>query len=422
MLIENQLIQVSWNRKNRDYYKNIGYHYTKLDDKFYVKAEDLPDNSDKIVKVKCDCCGNIFETTYKHYKKIICNNKSFCNVCDKENKKNERLIKHQNELYDKLLIACDEFQYTLLTKKEELKNYNTQVTYICPKHGVQKSTVGSLLEHKSCRLCANEIRGQKTQERWNKTLAVRQDKIFNQCLEICEDEGYTMLTEKSQIKNINTYIEYECRKHGIKKIKISNFLIGKRCADCAHEKARIKFAFTPDEVYEKVKALGGELLNKEDYINQDVKNLKIICPRCHKNIFTTSLKHFVQHGGQSCSDCYLKESVGERKIREWLENNNFEFIQEKWFDDCRDIKPLPFDFYLPDNNTIIEFDGKQHFEDTHFFTRINEGRRFDSVTSYTQYHDFIKTNYCKSNNISLIRIPYTEINNIENILKEKLIA
>lgn len=232
--------------------------------------------------------------------------------------------------------------------------------------------------------------------------------------------GYILLTTKDAYKNGTTMIRYVCPKHGEQKMRASNFHNGKRCRYCCFESAHNKYSFTPDEVYKKVFDLGGELLNKEDYINQDEKNLKIICPRCHKNILTTSLKHFQQHGGQSCNKCYKKESVGERRIRQWLEAHEFTFEQEKWFDDCRDNKPLPFDFYLQDLNTIIEFDGKQHFEENHFFTHINN---FDnSVTSYTQYHDQIKDSYCTNNHINLIRIPYTQINNIEKILEEKLIA
>ena len=98
--------------------------------------------------------------------------------------------------------------------------------------------------------------------------------------------------------------------------------------------------------------------------------------------------------------------------KKYLEKNNILFEQEKWFSDCRDVKPLPFDFYLPDYNTIIEFDGEQHYKQGHFT---------HSHLSYTQAHDVIKNEYCKNNNIRLIRIPYWNINNIEEILENKLL-
>lgn len=235
-----------------------------------------------------------------------------------------------------------------------------------------------------------------------------------------ELEGYSLATPRNEYKNGSTRIRYICPLHGEQSMKASNFHNGRRCPKCFFDKARKRYAFPQEEICEIVKSMGGELLNPQDYINQNVKNLKIKCPRCHDNIFITSLQHFKQHGGQSCPECYRKESVGERRIRQWLENNNIAYISEKWFDDCRDKNPLPFDFYLPVQNTIIEFDGKQHFEETHFFA--HQSKKIDSITSYTQYHDTIKNEYCISNNINLIRIPYTQINNIEKILEEKIIA
>lgn len=235
-----------------------------------------------------------------------------------------------------------------------------------------------------------------------------------------ESAGYLLSTKKNEYTNGNTRIKYICPAHGEQSMRASNFHNGKRCPKCHFENARKRFSFSQEKVCEIINSMGGELLNPHDYINQDIKNLNIKCPRCHENIFTTSLKHFKQHGGQSCPQCYRKESVGERRIRQWLENNNIIYVSEKWFDDCRDKNPLPFDFYLPTKNIIIEFDGKQHFEETHFFS--NQNKEINSITSYTQYHDIIKNEYCKSNNINLIRIPYTQINNIETILKEKIIA
>ena len=73
---------------------------------------------------------------------------------------------------------------------------------------------------------------------------------------------------------------------------------------------------------------------------------------------------------------------------------------------------MPFDFYLPDYNTCIEYDGEQHFHTPNnktstYFTK----EKIDEI----QYRDSIKNQYCKDNNIKLIRIPYTDY----NLLNEK---
>ena len=249
------------------------------------------------------------------------------------------------------------------------------------------------------------------------------DKIitYKDLVEDFKDSDYILLTSENEYINGETYIQYKCPNHGIKKMKAQNFHNGKRCPVCHQDKMRKLYSHTPEEVNEIVTSLGGELLNKEDYINQDIPNLKILCPRCKTNNFTTSLKHFKQHGGQSCENCRNKESVGERRIRQWLEENNISFEQEKRFDDCKDVNPLPFDFYLPSKNIIIEFDGQQHFKENHFF--VHEGSRFNnSTTSYVQFHDSLKNKYCIDHNINLIRISYTKLNDLEKILQEKIYA
>ena len=82
------------------------------------------------------------------------------------------------------------------------------------------------------------------------------------------------------------------------------------------------------------------------------------------------------------------------------------------------FKTLPFDFYIPDLNICIEYDGEQHFEPVDFGGKGKEyaEKRFKAQ----QKRDNIKTEYCKNNNIKLIRIPYWEFDNVENILKQEL--
>lgn len=316
--------------------------------------------------------------------------------------------------YESLGYAFTNYEDTFDIKIENLpKRSSTIVTAICETCEKEKEMPYGNYNQ----ITNNGTKEYKCRECFLEETVLKYSTIKNEV----ENAGYKLITKENEFKNGQTRIKYICPKHGEHDMKAANFHSGKRCPGCQSDKARERYSFSQDEVYAKVKSLGGELMNKEDYINQDIKNLKILCPCCHENIFTTSLKHFCQHGGQSCPNCCRKESVGERKIRQWLEDNNFEFIKEKWFPDCRDVKPLPFDFYLPNENKVIEFDGKQHFEETHFFSHTNS-KYANSITSYTQYHDSIKTNYCLSHNISLIRIPYTEINNIEKILQKELIA
>ena len=109
-----------------------------------------------------------------------------------------------------------------------------------------------------------------------------------------------------------------------------------------------------------------------------------------------------------CSLC-MPRSKGEEQIKKILLENDIPFIQEKTFEDCRFPKTnrkARFDFYV-NNSYIIEFDGRQHIEET-----TGDWSNWWSL-DYVQSHDAIKNQYCADNNIPLIRIPYSKINYIK---------
>ena len=161
-----------------------------------------------------------------------------------------------------------------------------------------------------------------------------------------------------------------------------------------------------ESVREYIKSFGYTLLS-EKYINNSTK-LKMICPNGHV-INSLTWNRFQQ--GDRCPKC--KESKGEKEITKVLNDLNIDFKSQHKFDDCKFKKQLPFDFYIPQLNIIIEYDGELHY-------MIKEHRGgFDGFVDRI-IRDTIKTEYCKKNNIRLIRIPYWEFKNIEKILKHEL--
>lgn len=116
---------------------------------------------------------------------------------------------------------------------------------------------------------------------------------------------------------------------------------------------------------------------------------------------------------QSCG-C-SRESHGERKVKLILEKNNINFKQEYCFKDLKNPltnQSLRFDFYLPEQNLCIEYDGEQHFIDSsnYFFEKLE----------VIQAKDNIKNEYCKNKDIKLIRIPYIDYKKLDkNYLQSK---
>lgn len=123
--------------------------------------------------------------------------------------------------------------------------------------------------------------------------------------------------------------------------------------------------------------------------------------------------------GDSRSCGCKKVSKGEIKIMQLLEDNDISFEKEKIFSDCKNPITdylLRFDFYLPNYNTVIEFDGLQHFSSVPLWDG-QEG------LEDRQERDKLKNKYCKKKKIILKRIPYWDLEKltIEDILSNKYI-
>ena len=137
------------------------------------------------------------------------------------------------------------------------------------------------------------------------------------------------------------------------------------------------------------------------------KNVEWICLICG-NKWPSRIADRVD--GNGCPNC--SSSRGNKKVKSVLDESNINHISEYKFDDCRNILPLPFDFYLPDYNICIEYHGLQHYKET--------GWKKEKLAR-TKKTDKIKKNYCKKNKIKLIVIPYWGYDNIEEIIKKEVI-
>ena len=111
-----------------------------------------------------------------------------------------------------------------------------------------------------------------------------------------------------------------------------------------------------------------------------------------------------------CGSCGCdKSSRGEQKIIEILKANSIQYIKEKCFSDqlFSDTGAHGrYDFYLPNENRLIEFDGAQHYKEKAIWNKNT--LHFEQL----QLHDKEKNEYALSHNIPLVRIPYWERDNI----------
>ena len=192
----------------------------------------------------------------------------------------------------------------------------------------------------------------------------------------------------------------------------NNHLRGQGCSYCnGNHKKDLNYFI------EKAKAIHGD---RYDYSEVEYKNnripVKIKCNKCGKYFYQDLGNHITQK--QGCPYCYA--SGGENIIVNFLDEHKIIYEVQKKFKDCKDKTYLRFDFYLPDYEMCIEYQGKQHYEEGFYFytclikNKIKAKEAFEKV----KYHDEIKREYCYNHNIYLLEIRYDE--DINTILSKNL--
>lgn len=190
----------------------------------------------------------------------------------------------------------------------------------------------------------------------------------------------------------------------------NHFLRGRRCPKCWFKSKRKTNEAFIQEVYSLV---GDEYLPISEYISSR-NRIQIYHSKCEK-IYMVRPNEFLQ--GNRCPHC--KRSEGEVRISNILESKNIPFIEEISFDGFVGERNVPYkyDFGVLNKENelllLIEFDGEQHFSPVDFF---GGQKGFESRIK----NDKRKDDYAKSNNIPILRIPYTETNRIEDIMDEHL--
>lgn len=270
----------------------------------------------------------------------------------------------------------------------EFKSYKEKVQIICPEHGIFEQTPNNhLYGKKGCKFCANNHK-YCTKEILNEFEKLHGNKY-----------DYSLVDYDGMFKKV----KIKCLEHGEFGQTPKNHLLGKGCPKCSGKN------LTKTEILEELKVIHDNLY---DYSKSEPKRakdkIKIICKK--HGIFEQSLD--CHKRGRGCPNC--KKSKGETLIRKFLIDNCIKFESQKKFNDCKSINHLLFDFYLPNYNVCIEYDGEQHFNADKFY-----GGKKGLLE--IQKRDNIKNNYCRTNNIKLIRISFREFKNINEILTKKLI-
>jgi len=290
-----------------------------------------------------------------------------------------------------LKIHKDKYDYSLVDF-QKIKN-NLKVKIICKEHGVFEQIPSSHISGMGCPCCGKIKRSNSHRNSLDKMLKKFKKVHGNRY-------DYSLV----KYKRIDLPIKIICKEHGVFEQIPDNHLAGKGCPKCAGQHLTNEdFINICNKVHN----------NKYDYSKVKFKDIFtkvcIICPK-HGEFWQTPNNH--KNNARGCPGC--QNSNGERKIERWLIENNINFVRQKRFKKCRYKLPLPFDFYLTEQNICIEYDGEQHFKP---FSFIGKYQTTKEDFFKQKIKDEIKNKYCKNNNIKLLRINFNQ--NINEILENE---
>lgn len=199
---------------------------------------------------------------------------------------------------------------------------------------------------------------------------------------------------------INSYTSVRLKHKNcgtIYEVRPNDFISGRRCPYCGGGRLRKDWLKRKlSSVNSNVKILGEYKDNKSP--------IEVACKLCN-NVWKPTTSNLLQ--GYGCPIC--NESHGERYIRNYLDKHNIVYEPQKRFNGLKDKQPLSYDFYLPKQKVLIEYQGQQHYEAKDYFGGKEQLNK-------QQYHDKLKREYAQRYGYTLLEPTY-KLNTQEKINK-----
>ena len=352
--------------------------YAKSHERSYdITVLSKYENAKSRISCRCNTCGHEWETN-AHF----LSNSGACPRCSVRRRSENRRNTH-DKFVDMMASRRDDL---IVLSRYETVYSKVKVRSIFCGHEWEALAHNLLYSHSGCPICYGL---NKSTEEFIKEI----NKL---------DINVDILGEYQGSK---ADILCKCKLCGREWTSTPNRLLhGAGCGECGHKRGGVKMRISNDDYASKM-----------SYANPDVELIGVytrskdpVMFRCKKcgNTWETAPAN-IANSGSGCPRC--KSSKGEREIARFLDTMGVEYVHQKRFKDCVDVSVLPFDFYIPSINTCVEYDGALHYKPVDYY---GGQEYFEKI----QKHDAIKTEYCKANDITLLRIPYWDFDNIRSVL------
>ena len=337
----------------QEVYALVGNEYTFL---------EPYQGTDSKIKVKHNKCGHTYKVTPHHFLRG-----SRCIYCYGTAKKTDAQFKQ--EVFD---LVGNEYTF--------LDYYVDNKTKLRVKHNkcghVYKVRPSAFLSGTRCPNCFGKHK--KTDAEFKKEVF---NLVGNEYIFLDHYQGTLTKIKVRHNKCGNTY-----------KIRPVEFLRGIRCSYCHGNPRKTNEQFKK----EVLDLVGNDYTFLDDYVNNATK-LRVKHNVCG-NVYKVRPEDFFSHNTR-CP--YCNSPKGEDIINKILKSLGINYKYQKTFSDLKDNKLLSYDFFIPDQNILIEYQGIQHYQPITYF---GGNARFE----LQQRHDKMKSDYAKSHHYKLIAVPYTE--------------
>lgn len=353
-------------RKTNEQFKKeifdlVGDEYTFLDP--YV-------NNKTKLRVRHNKCGNVYEVVPYSFKQG-----RRCPKCQLISQANMRRLSNEQFLKRVYNLVGDE--YTVI---EPYVNSNKPIKIKHNKCGrISKMSPNNFMQGARCKYCAGNV--QLTQQQ----VEDRITKLYGN--EYTLLSKYRGMSSDIKIKHNPCNTVFWTNANGFLRKK-SN-----KCPICYHtgKKTVQQFQLDLDNNYGE-----GRYTIIGEYIN--AKSLtKIRCNICNHTWETKP--NWILTNRSGCP--YCNSPKGETIISKVLNTFSISYESQKTFDDLKDKDCLSYDFYIPDQDILIEYQGQQHYEPVDYFGG-------EAQFKLQQKHDKMKLDYAKFHSYNLITVPYTE--------------